>query len=114
MTHIDLTSVLDRKKRDRKVETTVYWNGKYFGFASSQGRLSTGIAFLRTTYKGVYAHRNGITKWYFGDFNSLYEAVSRARKRYGIKFPTTGWKKFRVKHFNTTTPQEIVQQIQAA
>lgn len=114
MKNIDLTDRLEKKKNDKRVETTIYRNGKYYGFASSQGSLATGIAFLRTTYKGVFCHRNGIIKWYFGDYNSLAEAVSRARKRYGIKFPVHGWEKFRVKHFNTSTPQQIVAQLQAA
>lgn len=100
---IDLTPALDRKKGSRVTYTTIYVNAPYYGFAGS-----TGIAFLKTTRKGLRTHKTGAPRWFFGDSNTLSTAVSRARKRYGLKMPVKGWTKVKARHYNTTTTEEFI------
>lgn len=107
MKSLDCRPLLEKRKGSRVSHITVYQNGKYYGFAGT-GEMNCGIAFLSTTKKGLRMHKNGTVRWYFGDSNSLVGAVQTARKRYGIKLPTQGWKKYKVKTYNTTTAEELV------
>lgn len=107
MTKIDLTNDLKKQKGAKVVYLTVYANSPYYGFLDS-GEMSTGISFVRKTKKGIYRHRSGITRWYFGDSTTLTKAVAKIRKRYGLKISPKGWEKIKVKAYNLSSVGEIV------
>lgn len=105
MRQIDLTDKLQKVKGSRVSYSTVYLHsGRYTGFVSS-----VGVSFVRALKKGgIATHKNGTAKWYFGGSQSLSEALSTSRRRYGIKLPVKGWEKVRIKTYNTTMVDEII------
>lgn len=52
-------------------------------------------------------------KWYIGFSTTFTEAISKARKLYGVSIPTKNWGKVKVKHYNFTniTDIDILKQI---
>lgn len=107
MKQLDLTETLEKRKGSKVTYCNVYLNPPYYGFADS-GEMPTGISFVRTTKKGVKTDRSGRIKWYFGSSTDLSKAITKTRKRYGLKLKHSGWCKVKVKAYNFTNTDEIL------
>ena len=101
---IDLTSRLERKKHSVFSTTNVYLNGGFIAFMSS-----IGIGFLKRTKKGVKMTANGRLKWYHSNSTDLQSALTSVRSTYAIKIPNQGWDKVKVKHYNLTDVEQLIE-----
>lgn len=107
MKQLDLTPNLHRRKYSRVCYQTVYINHPYYGFADSD----TGISFVRATKKGIRTSKTGEARWYFGSSGTIQKAVAKIRRRYNLKTKVNGWKKVRIKVWNFSGVDEIVEQL---
>ena len=110
MKQIDLTADLQKRPGSRVAHFTIYANAPYFGF-SDLSKMSTGISFVKRTKTGIFCHRSGASRWYFGSSSTLTKAVSNVRTRYGLKMSQKGWERLRVKAYNTSLASEIVSKL---
>lgn len=109
---IDLRNDLGRKKFALKSQTRVYMNDKFIGFTTpTREKLVTGISFVRLLKNRFKTERSGDAKYYHGANKDLNSAITFANKFYSTKIPREGWKKFLVTHYNTTTTEEIINQL---
>ena len=104
MTQLDLTERLTRKKYSVYAYTNVYKRDGFIAFADSLG-----IGFLKRTRKGVRMTANGRVKWYHTTETNLQSALTSARQNYGISVPSNGWNKVKVKHYNLTDVEQLIQ-----
>jgi hypothetical protein len=104
MTQLDLTERLTRKKYSVYAYTNVYINDGFIAFADSLG-----IGFLKRTRKGVRTTANGRVRWYHTNDNAIQSALTSVRKNYGISIPSNGWNKVKVKHYNLTDVEQLIQ-----
>ncbi len=103
---IDLTSRLERKKYSVYSTTNIHLNGSYLGVVSKMG-----IGFLKRTRKGVRMTSNGRVRWYHTNATDLQSALTSVRSNYGISIPSQGWDKVKVKHYNLTDVEQLIQLI---
>jgi len=103
---IDLTSRLERKKYSVYSTTNVHLNGSYLGVVSKMG-----IGFLKRTRKGVRMTSNGRVRWYHTNATDLQSALTSVRSNYGISIPSQGWDKVKVKHYNLTDVEQLIELI---
>jgi hypothetical protein len=107
---IDLTSRLERKKYSVFTHTNVYQLATYplskgfIAFADSMG-----IGFLKRTRKGVRMTSNGRVRWYHTNATDLQSALTSVRSNYGISIPSQGWDKVKVKHYNLTDVEQLIE-----
>ena len=104
MTQLDLTNRLTRKKYSVYAYTNVYINDGFIAFADSLG-----IGFLKRTRKGVRTTANGRVRWYHTNDNAIQSALTSVRQNYGISIPSNGWSKVKVKHYNLTDVEQLIQ-----
>lgn len=104
MTQLDLTERLTRKKYSVYAYTNVYINDGFIAFADSLG-----IGFLKRTRKGVRTTSNGRVRWYHTNDNAMQSALTNVRRNYGISIPSNGWNKVKVKHYNLTDVEQLIQ-----
>ncbi len=105
MKQIDLRDNLKRKKYATTKETTLHINSKYVGFRSP----SIGVGFIKQTKDGIRTDKTGQVRWFHSIETSLVEAIKFVREVYKIKLPRKGWSTIRVKHYNTSTVEQIVE-----
>ena len=106
MRQLDVTNRLNRKKYSVYAYTNVYVREGFLAFADSLG-----IGFLKRTRKGVRMTSNGRVRWYHTTETNLQSALTSARQSYGISIPSNGWNKVKVKHYNLTDVEQLIQAI---
>jgi len=104
MKQIDLREKLKRVKHATTKETTLHISKNYVGFRHP----SIGVAFVKKTKDGIRTDKTGRARWFHSIETSLIEAVRYVRKVYKIKIPVNGWSSIRVKHYNSSTAEQIV------
>ncbi len=107
MRQLDLTKDLEKRPGSRVAYFTIYANAPYFGF-TDHSTMTTGISFIRRTKAGIFCHKSGSARWYFGSSPQLKKAVANVRARYSLKVSQKGWEKLRVKAYNSSQAAEIV------
>tara|TARA_R100001440_G_scaffold3729_2_gene8800 strand:- start:1886 stop:2230 length:345 start_codon:yes stop_codon:yes gene_type:complete len=106
MTQLDFTKQLNKKKNARVCYITIYKNNNMYGMSSS-----VGIGFVKWIKRRGHLQKtvNKRIKWWSGNSNSISKAVTKARNWYGINLASSGWTKYKVKVWNFSDLNDIIE-----